>query len=340
MTGFFVLQLFTPPSQSGLLRHWFYFPIAVEMSWNLILLQPLLLIFILAVVILRWLRPVKKDAPPLDAEGLSRRRFVYLLAYGAAPATALGMGVHGSLTRDDLRVRHLTVPIAGLAPELEGFTLAHVSDLHSGVFCGPERLRLIADATNDLKAELIVITGDIVNRSMEEFPDAQQAMARMQAPRGVLLCEGNHDVMAGPGRVAQACADHGLPMLMSQTVTRPVEGKRLLIAGLPWTDRCPSSWIEALYPPRQEGDLRLLLVHHPDVFDTAGGVDLVLSGHTHGGQIMAGPVGLGPLFFKYWSGLYRQGPSTLVVSNGCGDWFPCRIGAPAEIGLLRLTRAV
>jgi len=65
----------------------------------------------------------------------------------------------------------------------------------------------------------------------------------------------------------------------------------------------------------------------------------MLSGHTHGGQIMVGDVGFGPLFFDYWSGLYRRGNSTLVVSNGAGDWFPCRIGAPAEIGRLRLTRA-
>ena len=54
---------------------------------------------------------------------------------------------------------------------------------------------------------------------------------------------------------------------------------------------------------------------------------------------LLGEVGLGPLFFKYWSGRYQRGTTTMIVSNGCGDWFPCRIGAPAEIGLLRLRRA-
>ncbi len=97
--------------------------------------------------------------------------------------------------------------------------------------------------------------------------------------------------------------------------------------------------VGALYPARQPGDVRLLLAHHPNLFDDAVETDLVLSGHTHGGQIMCGPVGLGPLFFKYWSGLYQREKTALVVSNGAGDWFPCRIGAPAEIGLLRLTSA-
>jgi len=97
--------------------------------------------------------------------------------------------------------------------------------------------------------------------------------------------------------------------------------------------------IDPLFPGRQPGDVRLLLAHHPDLFDAADSADLVLSGHTHGGQIMLGPVGFGPLCFKYWSGLYTRPHNTMVVSNGCGDWFPCRIGAPAEIGLIRLTAA-
>ena len=99
--------------------------------------------------------------------------------------------------------------------------------------------------------------------------------------------------------------------------------------------------VSALFPARQEGDLRVLLAHHPDLFDIAQDADLVLSGHTHGGQIMFGDgIGLGRLRFKYCSGLFQRDNTTMIVSNGCGDWFPCRIGAPAEIGLLKLKRAV
>jgi predicted MPP superfamily phosphohydrolase len=131
-------------------------------------------------------------------------------------------------------------------------------------------------------------------------------------------------------------------MLRAQTAILPVENRRLILAGLPWP-----GWrfltnpgrIAQLYPARQEGDVRLLLAHHPHFLDNADGIDLILAGHTHGGQIMAGPVGLGPLFFKYWSGLYQRGTAQMIVSNGAGDWFPCRIGAPAEVGLVRLVKA-
>ena len=91
-----------------------------------------------------------------------------------------------------------------------------------------------------------------------------------------------------------------------------------------------------LFPPRQEGDTRILLAHHPHLFDIAQEADLMLSGHTHGGQIMFGDIGLGRLRFRYWSGLYQRANTTMIVSNGCGDWFPCRIGAPAEIARVRL----
>jgi predicted MPP superfamily phosphohydrolase len=98
--------------------------------------------------------------------------------------------------------------------------------------------------------------------------------------------------------------------------------------------------VSGLFPERREGDVRILLAHHPHLFDIAQSADLVLSGHTHGGQIMLSEsTGLGPMFFKYWSGTYHRGQTTLIVSNGCGDWFPCRIGAPAEVGLLTLTAA-
>ena len=248
------------------------------------------------------------------------------------------------MTRDDLRVRQFDMPIANLPPELEGFTIAHVSDLHSGALCRPQASgRIIRDATNDLKADLVTVTGDIINREMEEFPAALEAIQRMESRYGTYLCEGNHDVVPGPGLVVEACAQNNLPMLYNSCVAIPVRGKRLIIAGLPWMRHGfegKPELVRNLYPARQEGDVRILLAHHPHLLDVADDADLVLSGHTHGGQIMIGDnVGLGPVFFKYWSGLYQRSNTSMIVSNGCGDWFPCRIGALAEIGLLRLTKA-
>jgi predicted MPP superfamily phosphohydrolase len=273
---------------------------------------------------------------------MSRRKFLYLLGYGAVPATALGMGVHGALSRDDLRVREFDIPINGLPPELEGFRIAHVSDLHSGLFVGPRRLKIMTDAANDLKADLVAVTGDLINREMREFPAALAAIQQIESPYGTYLCEGNHDVIPGPGLIVEACAANGLPMLYNTGATLSVQGRSLFLAGLPWVVNDPGTppqVVARLFPPREEGDVRILLAHHPHVFDFAQDADLLLSGHTHGGQIMFGGIGLGDLRFKYCSGRFHRGNTTMIVSNGCGDWFPCRIGAPAEIGLLRLTKA-
>jgi len=342
MVGLMALQGFSPPSWRPALLHWFYFPLSVEMVWNLLFVQVIFLATIIVSLVLGRARKVDRSiqAAPQD---LSRRQFIYAAACGVAPVTALAMGVHGTATRDDLRVRELDVPIASLPPELEGFTIAHVSDLHSGIFCGPERLGKIGDATNDLKADLILITGDVINSNLTEFQDAAAVIARLEAKHGLYLCEGNHDLFAGETEFAEACAQARFPLLRNTSASIPIGGARLLLGGLPWYSRSfrgdPAN-IARLFPERREGDVRVILAHHPNLFDaSASSADLVVSGHTHGGQIMLGPLGFGPLFFEYWSGLYPRGNSTLVVSNGAGDWFPCRIGAPAEIGRLRLVRA-
>ena len=133
MSGLFILELFAPVEWKPFMRHWLYLPIAVEMIWNVLFVQQLFLAMIIVVLILSRLRPVKASTP-LSPADLSRRKFIYLLSCGAAPAVALGAGVHGTLSQYDLRVRELRIPITGLPPELEGFTIAHVSDLHSGLF--------------------------------------------------------------------------------------------------------------------------------------------------------------------------------------------------------------
>jgi hypothetical protein len=343
MSALFGLQVLAPPGWQNFLRSWFYLPLAAGMAWNVLFLQVLFLGTILVVLIVGRLRPVAPGRT-MTAPEISRRKFLYLLSYGAVPGVALGMGVHGSVTRNDLRVREYQIPIAGLPPEMEGFRIAHVSDLHSGIFVGPDRLKVISQASNDLKADLVAITGDVINRSMDEFPDALTAMQAIESRYGTYLCEGNHDVIPGRRLVLNACVKNNLPMLYNSGAIVPVNGRRLVLAGLPWFRRGfegRPEIVSRLFPERQEGDVRILLAHHPHLFDIADSADLVLTGHTHGGQIMLGhDVGLGPLFFKYWSGPYRRGNTMMIVSNGCGDWFPCRIGAPAEIGLLRLTRGV
>jgi predicted MPP superfamily phosphohydrolase len=346
MSALGVVQIFAPTVWKPFLRHWLYFPFAVEMVWNVLFLEPCFLALALTAVAIHFSRSVthaEKAVTAPEPGAMSRRNFVYLLAGSAVPAASVAMGVHGVLTRHDLRVHHYRLAFPGLPAGLEGFTIAHLSDLHSGIFCGPERMRLIGEATNDLKPDLITITGDIINNNKDEFADALTMIQKLETRHGIYLCEGNHDTFAGPGVIAQACADNGIPWLYRSCAVLPVNGARLILGGLPWMSEGfegQPEIVSSLYPARAETDFRILLAHHPHLFDIASDVDLVLAGHTHGGQIMAGDeIGLGPLFFRYWSGLYQRDRTSLIVSNGCGDWFPCRIGAPAEIGLVRLTAA-
>ncbi len=341
MASLFILNMTAPYSWAHFMQAYLYFPLSVEMAWNLLFVQFLFLGIIPVVLVSRrWFPP---EPPPATERGISRREFVRLTAVAAVPAAAITLGVHGTLTRDDLGVRELSIPITNLPPELEGFKIAHVSDLHSGNFVGPGRLKIISDLTNDQKADMVMITGDVINTRMEEFPAALACIQRMESRLGTYLCEGNHDVIPGLGLVRAACKENGLRMLGYESVVVPVEGGRLIIGSMPWIRKGfqgHPDLITKLYPERVAGDFRVLLAHHPNLYDIAESADLVLAGHTHGGQLMLTPeLGLGPFFFHYWSGLYRKGNNALVVSNGAGDWFPCRIGAPAEIGLLKLTRA-
>jgi predicted MPP superfamily phosphohydrolase len=126
-----------------------------------------------------------------------------------------------------------------------------------------------------------------------------------------------------------------------------VRGAPLQLLGLSWTrarenrDTAIASSVRRLLARRQPEAFSILLAHHPHAFDAAAAesVPLVLSGHTHGGQLMLNKqFGFGPALFRYWSGLYRKGASQLIVSNGVGNWFPLRVRAPAEIVHITLSR--
>ncbi|MDD5261168.1 MAG: metallophosphoesterase [Methylacidiphilales bacterium] len=348
--GFLALQLGAPPGWRPFLQHWFYAEFAIGMFWNLILMPPIAVIALLAWLALK-IRDFCREKSGRAAcdkaalsEGITRRKFLYYATFGAAPAAALGAGVHGTITRNDLRVRELKIPVPGLPAAMEGFTITHMSDLHSGLFCGPEKLRVISDTANELKSDLVVVTGDLINDSVTELPAAMACIKRVESRYGIFICEGNHDYFAGQGALPGACAKAGLPYLHNSNKVLQIRGCNLYMAGLPWFGshyRREEVRMDRLFPAvREKTDVRILLAHHPHLFDSAlGSADLVLSGHTHGGQLMFGNVGCGPLFFRYWSGLYQKERSSLVVSNGCGDWFPCRIGAPAELLRLTLTSA-
>ncbi|TWT45963.1 putative metallophosphoesterase [Phycisphaerae bacterium RAS1] len=277
----------------------------------------------------------------------TRRQVLAAGVVSAAPLFTGGASILAAMQRESFRIRRIDVPLAGLPPALDGLTIAHVSDIHIGRFTNGLVLRRIVEQTNALRADLVLMTGDLIDHALSDLPAGIDLLRRLDAKHGVYLCEGNHDLFESRAAFEDGVRGAGLSLLLNESKSMTVRGEALRILGLRWGgfrhDRsAPVDQDLAETLRRASGaDFTLLLAHHPHIFDAAAaaGVPLTLAGHTHGGQLMLTPeLGAGPLLFKYWSGLYRQGASALVVSNGVGNWFPLRVNAPAEIIHLSLRR--
>ncbi len=291
-------------------------------------------------------------APAADSPELpSRRAVLRAAAVAGLPPLLAGVGTARALAQlDAFRVRPLDVSLPGLPAALDGMTIAHVSDTHVGEFTNGRTLLRIAEATNALRADLVLFTGDLLNRRLSDLPAALDMLKRMDPRHGLFLCEGNHDLFEGRGPFAGGVAAAGVSLLSNDAATVTVRGHAVQVLGLRWGhgqnrreggDAGIAATLPDLLARRRPDAFPILLAHHPHAFDhaAAAGIPLTLAGHTHGGQLhLTREIGFGRMY-RYWSGLYAQGRSRLAVSNGVGNWFPLRINAPAEILHLTLRRA-
>lgn len=277
---------------------------------------------------------------PADAAPLSRRAFLASASAAAAPLLAGAGSARGLAQLDEFRVRELEVPLAALPAALDGLTIAHVSDMHVGKFTRGAVLRRIAEATNELRADLVLVTGDLIDFDLDDLPAAADLLRRIDPRGGMFVVEGNHDLFESRAGFERGVRAAGLRLLLNEAETIAVRGAAVQILGLRWgrpgggRGALVEDQFAELQPQRDAGAFQILLAHHPHAFDAAAGagVPLTLAGHTHGGQLnLTERIGLGPLMFRYWSGLYRKNDAALVVSNGVGNWFPLRTAAPAEI---------
>lgn len=285
-----------------------------------------------------------------DAAPVSNARRAFLGAIIAAPPALTILGSGKALAEmDSFRVRRMDVPFDSLPRDLDGVTIAQLADIHVGYYTSEKLLRRVSDVTNSLRPDLIVSSGDLIDHALADIPAGAATINRTSAPCGAYLCEGNHDLFDSREKFAAGVAKAGLPLLQNDRRVVSIRGVPVELLGMCWgtTDRPRSGAeldfnAEQLFGGSRAGAFSILLAHHPHAFDpaTKAGVDLTLSGHTHGGQINPLP-GVCPisLIYKYVSGLYSQGKSRLVVSNGIGNWFPMRLNAPAEIVLVTLRRA-
>ena len=332
------------------------FAMATVFIWHMIFL-PLLLLLAIALspilamaALIRTARRLRNSNPAsVDANvALSRRQFLGVALAAAPPLFNLSFATIAMRQLDQFRVRRFVLPIVGLPSDLHGLTITQISDMHVGRFTSGRVLREVVRVVNELRTDLVLLTGDLINDAIADLDHGLDLVRSMQASHGVYLIEGNHDLIENGPEFERRMKDSGIPFLLDESVVITVRGTALQLLGLSWTrarenrDVAIAAAVRQLLNQRQPESFPILLAHHPHAFDAAAAasVPLTLAGHTHGGQLMLNEqYGFGPALFRYWSGLYTKGASKLIVSNGVGNWFPLRLRAPAELLHLTLLRA-
>ncbi len=272
---------------------------------------------------------------PDEQDTVKHRRPFLKAAVAAVPPLAAGLGMLASFPRlHSFASRTLEVPLSALPPALDGLSIAHVSDLHYGKYTDPAMVDRLVDAINAMRADLVLMTGDLIDLSLDDLPAALAFVNRLDPRGGLFLCEGNHDLIHDGAAFAHDVRAAGISLLRDESATVLVRGEQVQVLGVRWAraERSRAQWTGKLNEQRDPAAFPILLAHHPHCFDSALDIPLTLAGHTHGGQLMLNErLGAGPVMFRYWSGLYGDQKRALVVSNGAGNWFPLRTAAPAEV---------
>ena len=243
------------------------------------------------------------------------------------------------------RVVRRDVAIASLPAAFEGYRIVQLTDLHCGPFASGRRVAAWVAAANRLEGDLVAVTGDLIASGATFVPIVTKALGALTGRDGVYACMGNHDYFTEGEAVADGLKAAGLKVLRNEGLEITRDGARLFLAGVDdtWTGRDDLAGALAARPADTTA---VLLAHDPVLFPSAAarGVDLTISGHTHGGQLgvpfFAERWNLARIMTRFTSGLYHSGASTLFVSHGLGTTgVPIRLLVPPEIAVLALRRA-
>ena len=283
---------------------------------------------------------------------------IWLLNRGATRAEALYAGaaiaVFSYLTgialvvrfrprATDVELTELDIPIVGLPQGFDGYRILHISDLHANAFLPVAGVRERLARAAPLKFDLVACTGDLSGETVSMAEGVTQALAELRARDGVFAVLGNHDIWVGEEGVTAALARAGITALMNASASISRNGDTLYLAGVNDSSYTGKADLGAALARVPKEGVVVLLSHAPEIVrdQRAGRAALILSGHTHGGQV-ALPV-IGPLYVpsrlgrKYAAGLHRIGGSWLFINRGLGEITPpIRINCPPEIALLTL----
>jgi predicted MPP superfamily phosphohydrolase len=280
---------------------------------------------------------IGRSAGELDV--MSRRKFLARVGSGAAVTVAAGSVVRGMVeARGEHEVVDVEVKLAKLPKALDGFTIVQLSDLHVGLTIDRAFVQRVVDHANRLSPDLIALTGDLVDGPVAELRDEIAPLANLRAKHGVFAVTGNHEYYSGADPWIEAIAALNVRYLRNELVTIGDGEGSFHLAGV--DDHGAASYpghgedLPKATAGRDATKALVLLAHQPRQVRRAAkhGVDLQLSGHTHGGQIWPWHYIVKVQQGGLLAGRYEHGETQLYVTRGCGYWGPpVRLLAPLEI---------
>ena len=284
----------------------------------------------------------------------NRRQFMQQTAVlvSATPFAAAGYGL--LYERKDVELVRQRVRLARLPETFDGFRIAQLSDIHMSPFSTAGYIRRCVEITNGLKPDLIVLTGDYIAWDPSAEGEVVRALAGLRAPQGVFGCLGNHEEESNTeDYITSLFAEQGIHILRQQRAPIQLASETVNLIGIDDPrGETDAEWLRDLSRRLHKklvmpGTVNILLAHEPSdsMFDRAAelGIDLILAGHTHGGQLAIDAVrrelNLSRLIYRYTNGWYQNRGTMLYVNRGIGTTgFPIRLGARPEITLFELAK--
>lgn len=291
----------------------------------------------------------------------SRREFITYSGLFLAGYAFTGAGI-GILNKDNYEIIKKSIRINNLQKEIKGLKIILFSDIHSGPFMTEETMNLYADIINNQKADIILIPGDITNSSSDEAISFSKSFGNLRSKYGVYATLGNHDYFSNPDKIEEILVRNtNIKLLRNRAEILNINGAYICILGCEDTrdsgngsNNIIKEYIEKTIEDAKnkvnkldinfDSIPKILLCHKPYIFDSIKefNIDLILSGHTHGGQVIFASVGESTLSIasavsKYVWGLYSNGTSNLYISRGIGTvGLPFRVNCPPEITIINL----
>jgi uncharacterized protein len=275
--------------------------------------------------------------------GRDGRRRLNRVASPLVVVVALGVTAYGAVEAANPSVTRFEVASPELPAEFDGVRVALVTDLHAGAVRSASFTRQVVDLVNAEHPDLVVIAGDLVDGDAARYAPEIAPLAELEAPLGVFATTGNHEMFRDTANWVTAFQAVGLTVLQNSSVPLERDGATITLAGvhdLTGEGRWAPDYDAAL-ASTDAGAFTLFAAHQPlQALDVEGrGVDVQLSGHTHGGQMW--PINyLVPLQQPMLEGKATVGDTTVVTSRGAGAWGPAiRVAAPPEVPIINLRRS-